>query len=69
MLCRNNEIKIFYRSKDGVNLELDKSLEGLLNTLGYRRWASGRDLTNGIRDLAFEKIGHKDSSQNMPDYV
>ncbi len=65
MICKDNEIKIYYRCKEGVNIALDEALESHLNTLGYRRWASGCNLESGVRDLAFEKIGY----ESLPDYV
>lgn len=58
MICKDDEIRVYYRCKEGVNLKLDKSLEGHLNILGYRRWASGCNHTDGVRDLAFERVGY-----------
>ena len=47
------ELKIYY--DDLLNTALDKALEKVLKGFGYRRWASGVDLTTGVRDLAFDK--------------
>lgn len=46
------ELKIYYSGK--LNEELDEDLEDLLGKYGYKRWASGYNLEENIRDLAFE---------------
>ncbi len=46
------ELKVYYSGK--LNSELDDALEGVLSKFGLTRWASGYDLVNEVRDLAFE---------------
>ena len=48
------EVRVIYDGGE-VNAELDAALEALLEAFGLTRWASGYDLTNGERDLAFER--------------
>ena len=48
------ELKVYYES-DGINSELDEAIEKTLQNFGYKRWASGFDLTKNVRDLAFDK--------------
>ena len=40
---------------DGFHEEMEKELEALLERYGWHRWASGRNLETGIRDIAYEK--------------
>lgn len=54
MIIKENELKIFYKCNEG-NDELEAELEKLLKKYGYHRWASGYDLEDGIRDIAFDK--------------
>lgn len=51
------KLKVYYDSDFEVNGELDKAIEKTVKEFGYKRWASGCDLTSGVRDLAFDKIG------------
>ena len=39
----------------GIDTELDEAIEKALAPLGYKRWASGYDLVDDERDLAFER--------------
>ncbi len=52
---KTNELKIFYQSNDGIIIELDEAIEKLLKSFGYTRWASGYNLCEKVRDLAFDK--------------
>jgi len=47
------EIKVTYKKKDRIDENLDKKIEKVFAVLGFKRWASGYDLTTGVRDLAF----------------
>jgi len=53
MKLKENELKIFYKGE--LSQELDEVLENALKLFGYRRWASGYDLVDDVRDLAFDK--------------
>ena len=48
------ELKVIYKKKDKIDTALDQKIETALAPLGFKRWASGYDLTNGERDLAFD---------------
>ena len=54
MKLEKDELKVFYASEE-INTGLDESLEALLAPFGYRRWASGYNLEEKIRDLAFSQ--------------
>jgi len=54
MVVQENEIKIYYKHKEGIVSEWDSIIEAALSTLGFKRWASGFNLITGIRDLAFD---------------
>ena len=53
MRLKENELKVFYHGK--LNEKLDEDIGDLLKTHGYQCWASGFDLEDCIRDLAFDK--------------
>lgn len=46
------QLTVIYEGK--VDAELDTAIEKALKLLGFSRWASGFNLLNGKRDLAFE---------------
>ena len=46
------ELTVYYSGP--INTDLDKKLEEVLRNFGLKRWASGMDLVNHIRDLAFD---------------
>lgn len=48
------ELKVTYKTEEGIEADLDKKIEKALAGIGFKRWASGCDLTNGVRDLAFD---------------
>ena len=48
------EIKVIYKAKGKIDVNLDEKIETVLAPLGFKRWASGYDLTTGVRDLAFD---------------
>ena len=50
-----NELKVFYKRGKKVNIELDNKMTTFFEELGYRRWASGYNLIDNVRDLAFDK--------------
>ena len=54
MKIKEDECKIFYKAKE-KSLPFEKELKQLFKDNGFEMWASGYDLTNGIRDLCFEK--------------
>ena len=54
MILKENECRVYYTG-EGRFLPFEKELEQLFKDNGFERWASGYDLTNGIRDLCFEK--------------
>ena len=51
------ELKVIYDGE--VNSFLDETLEKTLGAFGFKRWASGYNLIENKRDLAFELIGEK----------
>jgi hypothetical protein len=64
MVLKKGELRIFYRCEDEVKMldsDLDLTLiETLKREFYYECWASGTDLTTGVRELAFEKKGGGD---------
>ncbi len=48
------QLRVYYDGP-GINVELDKAIEEALGKFGFERWASGYDLVENIRDLAFDK--------------
>jgi len=47
-------MKITYDGGEQIT-ELDNAIYKIMEDLGYKNWASGMDLTTGVRDLAFDK--------------
>ena len=60
------EVKVYYNG-DNIILELDKALEECLAKFGFKRWASGYDLVDNKRDLAFDKEGFDLIPKEMKD--
>lgn len=59
MAPRENELKIFY-GKDAFmvfnhSIAFEHELNQLCERYGLYRWASGQDMTTGIRDMAFDR--------------
>lgn len=52
-MTKKRTIKIYF-SEPGQNL-LEQDLKDLLEEYGYICWASGCDLTTGVRDLCFDE--------------
>lgn len=50
-----NAMSVFYHRTEGINTDLDEAIEQAVKPYGYERYASGIDVTNGVRDLAFDK--------------
>ena len=50
---RHGELKIYYEGRHGR--QLDDALIECLRQFGYKFWASGYDLEEGVRDLAFKQ--------------
>jgi len=48
------KLKVIYKKDDKIDVDLDNNIEKALAGLGFKRWASGYDLTTGERDLAFD---------------
>jgi len=57
MILKENECRVYYKIKYTNNrlLPFEKELKKLFEDNGFKMWASGYDLTDGIRDLCFEK--------------
>lgn len=62
MELKRGELKVYYKMFDledsehnGIVTVIDDAIMGALKNLGFKMWASGYDLTNGVRDLAFDK--------------
>ena len=47
------ELKVYYHSST-INTELDEAIVKCLEKFKYKRWASGMDVYDQIRDIAFE---------------
>ena len=48
-----NEVRIFYSGK--LNPSLDGNIEKIMKAEGYELWASGFNLRDNVRDMAFER--------------
>ena len=53
------ELKVIYTKRDRIDEQLDQKIETALSPLGFKRWASGCDLTTGGRDLAFDDENYR----------
>lgn len=51
---KDNECRIYYKVK-GRLLTFEKELKQLFEDNGFKCWASGFDLSDGVRDLCFGK--------------
>lgn len=49
------ELKVIYDGK--LDVELETKLDAVLAQHGWKRWASGFDLTTHQRDIAYDKDG------------
>lgn len=49
------DLRVHYDGK--VNTELDKVIENTLAPFGLHRWASGYNVADDVRDLAFDCKG------------
>ena len=47
------KLKVIYDTP--LNMDLDAAIEKTLKEFGFKRWASGYDMEDHVRDLAFEK--------------
>ncbi len=57
MKLKENECRIYYRLQgEGKFLSFEKELKQLFEENGYKCWASGFDLCDGVRDLCFDKV-------------
>ena len=54
-----NEIRVYYKHDDRIVEAWDLAIENALFAFGLKRWASGFDYTNGVRDLAFKEKKHQ----------
>lgn len=54
MEIKENEVKVYYKVKDKF-LPFEKKLIKLFKDNGYKCWASGLGVCDGVRDLCFEK--------------
>ena len=53
MYLKQNELKIFYKGK--INMNLNIVLKGLLKQFNYKMWITRRDIENHIENLIFKK--------------
>ena len=60
------EVKVYYNGGEIIP-ELDNALEECLAIFGFKRWASGYDLVDNKRDLAFDKEGFDLIPKDMKD--
>ena len=59
MTPRFDELKVYY-GKDAFTLfensvQFERELNQLCERYGLYRWASGQDMTTGVRDMAFDR--------------
>jgi len=54
MELKENECRIYYKGKERF-LPFEKELKQLFKDNGFKCWASGFDMCDGIRDLCFDK--------------
>ena len=47
-------LKVTYKIKEKIDADLDQKIVNALKPVGFKMWASGYDLTNGVRDLSFD---------------
>ena len=47
-------LKIYYEDEQGINSALDDDIRELAKKYGLKFYASGVDLTTGVRDMAFD---------------
>ena len=66
MELKTGELKVFYAG--GINQGIDSAIEDALGLFGMKRWASGQDLTTGVRDLAFQRKT-ADEGKPLPAYI
>lgn len=50
---KDGEIEVYY--KGPLDKGIDQSIESCLEKLGYKMWASGYNLDEGVRVLNFDK--------------
>lgn len=58
MKLKKSELRVFYHCENEgemMDSDLDDHLIAMLKSFNYESWASGTDLTTGVRELAFEK--------------
>jgi len=54
IILKENECRVYYKVKDKF-LPFEKELKKLFKDNGFKCWASGFGLCDGVRDLCFEK--------------
>ena len=51
-----NDVKVYYKKGEGqTNDEFEEALDRLMHEFGLERWASGFDLCEQTRDVAYRK--------------
>jgi len=61
-------IRVFYNGD--LNTDFDDAIRGVVEKFGLRQWASGYDLRENRRDLAFDvPEGNDRTDQNMQNIV
>ena len=57
---KEGEVVIRYKLQQGVDTNLDMVFDSIMQLTGRSRWASGKEIETGIRDLNYEyKKGSK----------
>jgi len=56
----DNEVRVYYKHEKKIVEPWDLAIEDALFAFGLKRYASGFDLTNGVRDLAFRQLTEKE---------
>lgn len=56
MKLKKGELKVYYKTKNGIDIDLDEALAEVMKQFGYQHWASGISFITGVRDIAVNKI-------------
>ena len=49
-----HDVKVTYKDNERINSEFEERLDSLMNELGLKRWASGFDYCDEVRDIAYD---------------
>lgn len=55
MKLNEGEIRIYYKVKGGISIDLDDFFHASMKLIGYKFYASGTEMDTLVRNLCFEK--------------